>query len=102
MYNFIVNTGLRFRIAIYKLCKRFIMNEEFPRSFDITTLIQIPKKGSQLNLDNSRFIHMKQWMPRLCEALTVAKMKEDILNAGTKFQIGGCPGQRTQFHLFVS
>ena len=28
-------------------------------------------------------------------------MKDDILAAGTKFQIGGCPGQRTQFHLFV-
>ena len=28
-------------------------------------------------------------------------MKEDILTASTKYQIGGCPGQRTQFHLFV-
>ena len=40
-------------------------------------------------------------MPRLCEAVTVGRMKEEILAAGTKFQIGGCPGQRTQFHLFV-
>ena len=44
---------------------------------------------------------MKHWMPRLCEAVTVGRMKEEILAAGTKFQIGGCPGQRTQFHLFV-
>ena len=28
-------------------------------------------------------------------------MKEAIFEAGTKYQIGGCPGQRTQFHLFV-
>ena len=28
-------------------------------------------------------------------------MKEDILTAGTRYLIGGCPGQRTQFHLFV-
>ena len=28
-------------------------------------------------------------------------MKEAIFEAGTKFQIGGCPGQRTQFHLFA-
>ena len=44
---------------------------------------------------------MKMWLPRLCEALTVRGMKDEILAAGTKFQIGGCPGQRTQFHLFV-
>ena len=28
-------------------------------------------------------------------------MKGDILNAGTIFQIGGKPGMRTEFHLFV-
>ena len=44
---------------------------------------------------------MKQWMLRLVEVLTVSKMKEDILKASSKFQIGGQPGQRTQFHLFV-
>ena len=44
---------------------------------------------------------MKLWMLRLVEALIVRKMKNDIIKAGTKYQIGGCPGQRTQFHLFV-
>ena len=43
---------------------------------------------------------MKIWLPRLCESLAVQGMKEDILAAGTKYQIGGCPGHR-QFHLFV-
>ena len=28
-------------------------------------------------------------------------MKADIFQAGTKFQIGGCPGMRMVFHLFV-
>ena len=28
-------------------------------------------------------------------------MKAEIFQAGTKFQIGGCPGMRTVFHLFV-
>ena len=28
-------------------------------------------------------------------------MKDEIFAAGTKFQIGGCPGKRTVFHLFV-
>lgn len=44
---------------------------------------------------------MKEWLPRLVEALTVEPMKEDIFAAGTKYQIGGCPGKRTAFHLFV-
>ena len=93
-YNFIVNAGLQFQVAVFKLCKRFLYSEEFPESFDITTLIQLPKKGSQMYLDNSRFIHLKLWMPRLCEALTVERMKEDIIAAGSYFQIGGCPGRR--------
>ena len=100
-YSFIDNAGLKFRLAIFKLCTKLIKNEAFPESFDNTTLVQLPKKGSQLHLDNSRFIHMKQWLPRLVEALTVRGMKNEILSAGTKYQIGGCPGQRTQFHLFV-
>ena len=44
---------------------------------------------------------MKEWLVRLVEALAVQPMKEDIFRAGTKFQIGGCPGQRTVFHPFV-
>ena len=28
-------------------------------------------------------------------------MKDEIFAAGSKFQIGGCPGKRTVFHLFV-
>ena len=100
-YNFIVSTGLKFRRSMHKVCKKFIEREDFPSSFDVTTLIQLPKKGSPLDLENSSFIHIKHWMPRLCEALTVSKMKESILASGTKYQIGGCPGQRTQFHLFV-
>ena len=58
----------------------------------------LPKKGSPQELDNKRFIHMKDWLARLVEALTVQPMKANIFNAGTKFQVGGCPGQRTVFH----
>ena len=101
MYNFVINTGIKFKMAVFKICKRFLRSEMFPSCFDITTLIQLPKKGSQVDLDNSRFIHLKLWMPRLLEALAVGRMKEEILEAGTRYQIGGCPGQRTQFHLFV-
>ena len=100
-YDFITKAGLRFQLAIFKLCKRLISKEVFPSRFDYTTLVQLPKKGSAQELDNKRFIHMKDWLPCLVEALTVGQMKDDIFLAGTKFQIGGCPGKRTVFHLFV-
>ena len=58
-YNFIVKSGLKlslsFRMAIYNLCKRFIDSKDVPSTFDVTTLIQLPKKGFPLFLDNSRF-----------------------------------------------
>ena len=70
-YEFIVNTGLRYKLAILELCRRFIRTEEFPESFNLTTLVQLPKQGSQLVLDNLRFLHIKSWGPRLVKALTV-------------------------------
>ena len=100
-YDFIVRAGLKFQLAIFKLCKRLISNETFPTRFNLTTLIQLPKKGSAQELENKRFIHIKDWLARLVEALAVQQMKADIFQAGTKFQIGGCPGMRTVFHLFV-
>ena len=84
-----MNTGLEFIMAIFKVCKRFINTEEFPNSFNITTLIQIPKKGSLTDLDNSRFMHMKHLIPRLCEDVAVGRMKDEIISAGIKYQIGG-------------
>ena len=36
------------------------------------------------------------------EAIEVQGMKEDIVNAGTKFQLGGKPGMRVQFQLFCA
>ena len=101
VYDFITKAGIRFQLAIFKLCKRLIRKEVFPSRFDYTTLVQLPKKGLAQDLDNKRFIHMKDWLPRRVEALTVGQMKDDIFSAGTKFQIGGCPGKRTVFHLFV-
>ena len=100
-YDFITKAGLSFQLAILKLCRRLIKEETFPSRFNITTLIQLPKKGSAQELDDRRFIHTKEWLARLVEALTVQPMKAEIFAAGTKYQIGGCPGKRTVFNLFV-
>ena len=42
---------------------------------------------------------MKESLPRLCEALTVNTMKDDILENSNKFCIGGKPGHKPQEHL---
>ena len=87
---------------MYKLCKRLITQEQFPTSFSNTLLKQLWKrKGRRDILDNHRFIHLKDWKPRLTETLITEMMKEDIIKAGTKFQIGGVPGHRIEEHLIV-
>ena len=87
---------------MYKLCRKVLLKEEIPVDFYNTMLIQLYKgKGCTQELSNSRFLHIKQWLPRLCEGLLVAHMREGILETTSKFQIGGKPRMRTQFHLFV-
>jgi hypothetical protein len=55
-YDFLIRTGERFKEAV------------FPNSFDITTLHQIYKgKGRKEVWSNSRYIHSKEWLPRLSE-----------------------------------
>ena len=44
---------------------------------------------------------MKDWWPKLCEALTLDKMKDEIISEGTINQIGGIPGHRREEHLVV-
>ena len=101
-YDFIVKTGPRFKVAVFLLCKRIIENEEYPACFDLTVLQQIYKgKGSKSDLSNSRFIHLKDWLPRTCDALVVGGMKGKVLASSTKYQIGGQEGHRSQEHLFT-
>ena len=101
-YQFLVNAGEGFKTAIYKMCRRMIHEETFPKSFSETMLKQLwKKKGSREELDNHRFIHLKHWKPRLTETLVTKMMKQEILKAGTKYQIGGIPCHRIEEHLIV-
>ena len=101
-YLFLTKSGEMFLKSVYKLCKRMIEEETFPHDFSLTTLYQLWKrKGSREDLNNYRYIHMKEWLPRLTEALTVKLMKDDIIRSGTKYQIGGITGHRVEEHLIV-
>ena len=100
-YDFLIKTGDKFKDAVYRLCRRMIEEEQFPRSFDNTTLHQIYKgKGKREVLSNNRYIHSKDWLPRTAEALVVDNMKDTILRGSSPYQIGGQAKHRPQEHIF--
>ena len=101
-YDFLTKAGKGFKEAMYKFCKRLNLEETFPSRFDQTYLVQLYKlKGPVQQLSSHRYLHMKEWTVRLVEALEVEGMKDSILEAGTRFQLGGKPGMRVQYHLFT-
>ena len=100
-YNFPTKAKEAFQKSIYKLCRRLIQDEEFPKKFSDTLLKQLWKrKGKREVLANQRYLHLKEWKPRLTETLLTVMMKDKKLEAGTKFKIG-VPGHRIEEHLIV-
>ena len=101
-YHILTKAGEGFQISIYKLCRRLIRDEDFPSVFNETLLKQLwKKKGRREDLNNQRYLHLKLWKSRVTESLVTGMMKNDIVKAGTKFQIGGIPGHRVEEHLIV-
>ena len=58
-------------------------------------------KGPAEILKNNRFLHLKSFLPRACEALVVGRMKKDILAASSPYQVGGQPGHSADENIFV-
>ena len=80
-----------------------IIEESFPSSFQETTLHMIYKGvGRHDNLQNNRFVHCKEWWPRITESLVVeGGLKEPLVSGSSIYQIGGQPGHRTEELMFV-
>ena len=101
-YDFLTRASKGFQNSIFRLVKRMIKEEKFPQRFFKTLLCQLWKrKGSVENLNNHRYLHMKDWLPKLCEMLTVKEMQSEIIRGGTMYQIGGIPGHCREEHLVV-
>ena len=100
-YKFIINTGKDFRNALFQLFKVIWKEETKPDQWKLDTLLQIHKKGSKLKLDNFRFIHIKEDIPKLFGFIVTKEAKQKIIENMSKFQIGAVPGHRPQEHLFV-
>ena len=100
-YDFLVKASDEYKSAIFRMCKRFMIREEFPKRMQKTTLHMIWKrKGQQEVMKNNRFIHMKDYLARTCEAMVVGMIKEKMFEQSTVFQIGGQAGHFIEEHLF--
>ena len=79
-----------------------IEEEVFPDEFRKTTLQMLWKgKGPAEALKKSRFLHLKSFLPRACEALVVNRMKDKIIESSSVFQVGGQPGHSTDESIFI-
>ena len=102
MYELYNKAGESYKVATYEYMKKLIKSEQVPTSFLDTYLTQLWKgKGSALDLNNMRFIHMRFWRSRLLEALVTENMKEDNVKACPNNQLGGMPGAMSVEHLVV-
>jgi hypothetical protein len=102
-YDFLVKASPKFQDAVYQFCQEMVKEEIFPKTFSETILHQIYKgKGRREILPNNRFIHSKQWLPRVAEGCIVAQgLKGPILEGSSMYQIGGQPGHRPEELMFV-
>ena len=102
MYKHFIKSGEQYKNAIFVYMKKLIKCESIPTDFANTTLVQIWKrKGSALDLNNMRFIHLRHWHCKLLEALITEIMKINIVSNTPNIQLGGMPGSSSVEHLVV-
>ena len=93
-YLEITEAGTGLKRPVYEFMKLVWDSEEIPASWNLTTLVQIFKKGLKSSLDSYRFVHTKNWMPRVFDGIVFNKMKHTLVSNMSKFQIGAKPGHR--------
>ena len=97
---FIVNGGIDPENALFILFKPIWENEKKPKHWWMDDLIQIHKKGSKLSLENYRFIHIKEEVPKLFGYIVTSQIKDKLIKNMSRYQIGAVPGHMPQEHLF--
>ena len=86
------------------MCQRMFDEEIFPKEFQETTLYMLFKggKGQKNILENNRFIHCKEWWPRVAEGLILEDgLKDPLIAQSSIYQVGEQPGHRSEELLFV-
>ena len=101
-YKFILKAGKGFQNCIFSLFKQVWESEQKPLQWRNTIVIQLFKgKGSINEFSNQRYIHTKEYVPKLFEGIVVDMSKDKIVSKCSKFQIGGMPQHRSQENLFT-
>ena len=101
-YDFLINSGDKYKMAMFNICKRIIDREEIPDCFRTTVLYMIWKrKGPMEILKNNRFLHMKQVLARTVDAIVVNQMKQPLISKLSMYQVGGLPGHSINEHLLT-
>ena len=102
VYKFFTKAGEGYKESMFKVMCHLTEKEKVPKAFKKTSLLQIwKKKGSALDLNNMRFIHLRSWRSKLMEALVTQKMKTNIVESTPKIQLGGMPGAQSSEHLLT-
>ena len=93
-----------FQKAVFQFSKRMFKEESFPAEFRDTVLHMIFKGGKSKSevLSDNRFIHSKNWFPRMVESLVVEEgLRRPLVEGSSIYQIGGQAGHRSEELVFV-
>ena len=100
-YKEITEAGKGFQRNVFEFMKYVWESEKIPARWNLTPLVQIFKSGNRNALESYRYVHIKDWMPRVFDGIVFSKMKQCLVSNMSKFQIGAKPGHRAQEHIFV-
>ena len=71
-YKEVTEAGNGFKNEVYNFMKIIWDKEVIPKSWDLTTLVQIFKRGNRNQLSSYRFVHLKKWMPRIFDRIVLS------------------------------
>ena len=99
VYQDLNRSGPKFKQVIMQLIQRIYMTGEIPEVFKETVLMKLHKKGAKNVMDNYRWLHLKNWLPKLTEKVVLLKLKQRICEATPEAQLGGQPLGSCAEHL---
>ena len=101
-YKFILKGGTSLLNALFRLYSLVWNREEIPKDWLNSELVQLPKGGKPSNgdMDNMRFIHLKEDVPKVFQQIVMESAKDKLIEHMTKFQIATKPGHRASEHVY--
>ena len=95
--------GPRWKSVMFIMFQRIYMTEEIPAVFKKAALKKLyKKKGDKSNLQNYRFIHLRDWASKILEKLVILKSKKLIEKGTPESQLGGRVKSSTIEHLVMA